>query len=74
MYYTSKNKAELETYNELVSQSENYDGVTTVGWAKIIEHQNGEDFAILAHSKYTNEDLEQIDSLDSSWFPEELIE
>ena len=49
MYYTSKNKTELEAYNILVSQSENYDGVTTIGWAKVVEHQNGEDFAILAH-------------------------
>ena len=68
MYYTSKNKAELETYNELVSQSENYDGVTTVGWAKIIEHQNGEDFAILAHSKYESI-LPSIDNL-NGWFAE----
>lgn len=72
MYYTSKNKAELESYNNLVSQSENYDGVTTIGWAKVVEHPNGEDFAILAHSKYESE-LETLDRLSEDWFPQENL-
>ena len=72
MYYTSKNKTELEAYNILVSQSENYDGVTTIGWAKVVEHQNGEDFAILAHSKYESE-LTELESLSEDWFPQENL-
>jgi hypothetical protein len=70
MYYTSENKQELETYNQMVSESENYDGVSTVSWANIVEHQNGITYAILAHSKYPVE-LDIIDNLDG-FFPEEI--
>ena len=72
MYYVSENKSELELYNDFVSSSEGYDGVTTTGWAKVIEHPNGIDFAILAHSKYESE-LESVEKLDSNWFADNDI-
>ena len=73
MYYLSKTKSDLEDYNTLVTLGEHYDGVTTVGWAKVIEHPNSEDFAILKHNKYEVEGLTEIAVLDSSWFPDQPI-
>ena len=70
MYYTSNDRVELETYNDLVSQSENYDGTTTTDWANVIEHPNGLQFAILRHQKYQT-DLNTVDALSSDWFPQE---
>ena len=72
MYYTSNDKAELETYNDLVSQSENYDGISTTQWANVIEHKDGNQFAILANLKYPSETLSTVDTLDG-WFEEELV-
>lgn len=72
MYYTSNDRVELETYNDLVSQSENYDGISTTQWANVIEHKDGNQFAILANPKYPSETLNTIDTLDG-WFEEELV-
>lgn len=72
MYYTSENKQDLEAYNQLVSESENYDGISTLSWANIIEHKNGITYAILANPKYPSESLDTIERLDG-WFPDELI-
>ena len=72
MYYISSNKQDLEDYNELVSQNENYDGVSTTQWANVIEHKDGNQFAILANPKYPSETLQTVDTLDG-WFEEELV-
>lgn len=72
MYYTSTNKEELELYNLIVSKDEKYDGVSTTKWANVIEHKDGNLFAILANPKYPSESLESIDSLDG-WFEENLV-
>lgn len=72
MYYVSENKQELEGYNQWVSQNENYDGISTVSWANIIEHQNGMTYGILAHPKYPAE-IDAVENLEG-WFSEELIE
>ena len=72
MYYTSTNKEELELYNDLVSQSENYDGISTTQWANVIEHKDGNQFAILANPKYQSDTLQTVDALDG-WFEEELV-
>jgi len=72
MYYTSNDRSELETYNDLVSQNENYDGISTTQWANVIEHKDGNQFAILANPKYLSETLNTIDTLDG-WFEEELV-
>ena len=71
MYYTSENKQELEAYNQLVSQSENYDGVSTLSWANIIEHKNGITYGILANPKYPAE-LDTVESLEG-WFDLDLV-
>ena len=69
MYYTSTSKSELEAYNTLVVNGEGYDGVYTTDWASIIEHPNGSDYAILAHTSYETE-LTQEETLGAEWFPE----
>lgn len=71
MYYISENKAELEAYNQLVSDGEKYDGVSTKEWASIIEHKEGNEFAILANPKYSAE-LNTVESLDG-WFDLDLV-
>lgn len=72
MYYISTNKSDLEAYNDLVSQSEHYDGQTTVRWANVIEHKNGNLFAILKNDKYVT-DLETVEALSQDWFPQDII-
>ena len=67
MYYTSINRSELVAYNEAVNIGEGYNGTTTQ-WAKIIEHPNGIDFAILKHPNYDAE-LTLVESLSDDWFP-----
>ena len=68
MYYISDNKSDLETYNQRVVQSEQYDGTTTTTWANIIEHKDGNQFAILKHEKYDDSNLQSVEDLDESWF------
>jgi len=61
MYYTSTDRETLDAYNAKVVAGENYDGTTTVRWADVIEHQDGDQFAILKHSGYA-----LIDGLDDN--------
>jgi len=70
MYYTSQNREELVAYNESVNSSEGYSGVTT-RWADIIEHPNGNNYAILRHTNYDME-LTFVESLSEDWFPSEI--
>ena len=72
MYYISNNKSDLEAYNNLVVVGEGYDGRTTQRWANVIEHPEGTQFAILKHDKYQT-DLNTVETLDSSWFDDEII-
>ena len=69
MYYTSTNKEELELYNMIVSRDKKYDGISTKSWANIIEHKEGNQFAILANPKYSAKSLNTIENLDG-WFEE----
>ena len=72
MYYTSTDKETLAAYNEKIVESEGYDGTMTVRWADVIEHQDGDQFAILKHSSYQliegEEDAPTVDSI-SDFFP-----
>ena len=68
MYYTSTNKAELEAYNDLVTNNEGYDGHYTTKWANIIKHPDREEYAILANNKYEEETLNLESTLSSDWF------
>ena len=49
MYYISTTKAELEAYNEVVCNGQNY-GRHTTRWADVIEHPNSKDFALYLFS------------------------
>ena len=69
MHYTSTNREELVAYNEAVNISEGYNGITTT-WARIIEHPNGVDYAVLKHENYTAS-ISTLSSLSSDWFPTE---
>lgn len=68
MYYISQNREDLESYNATVVESEGYDGTTTTTWANIIEHKDGNQFAILKHDKYDNDNLQLVGNIDESWF------
>lgn len=68
MYYTSTNREELELYAMVVEKGEQYDGQFTVKWANIIEHKDGNQFAILKHDKYDNDNLQLVGNIDESWF------
>lgn len=68
MYYISNNKADLEAYNQKVVDGEGYDGTTTKDWANIIEHVDGNQFAIFKHDKYHDDNLQTLDDLNESWF------
>ena len=68
MYYTSQNRKELVSYNEVVNSGEGYNGTTT-HWANVVEHPNGTDFAILKHENYDSE-LTLVESLGDDWFPD----
>jgi len=72
MYYTSTDRETLDAYNDKVVAGENYDGTTTVRWADVIEHQDGDQFAILKHSGYQliegEEDAPTVDNI-SDFFP-----
>lgn len=52
MYYTSTDQETLDAYNAKVVTGEGYDGSTTVRWANVIEHQDGDQFAIQKHTSY----------------------
>jgi len=72
MYYTSTDRETLDAYNDKIVAGENYDGTTTVRWADVIEHQDGDQFAILKHSGYQliegEEDAPTVDNI-SDFFP-----
>lgn len=70
MYYISTTKAELEAYNEVVCNGQNY-GRHTTRWADVIEHPNSKDFAILKHTNYDME-LTFVESLSEDWFLNEI--
>ena len=52
MYYVSEYRDILEDYHKKVCEGQNYDGVVVKGWAKIIEHHEGGQYAILKHPSY----------------------
>lgn len=69
MYYISQNKIDLENYNSFVS---NQVGLNNpFGWASILEHQNGIDFAILKHEIHTDNTLTETPNLEG-WFNNEI--
>lgn len=65
MYYTSKNKSELESYISLVDSKEKYkEGFT---WCPVMAHPNGVDFAVLKHDKYEMQSLQEMQTMSEDW-------
>ena len=71
MYYTSDDKADLENYNKKVSEGERYDGQFTTKWAEIIEHKDGNQYAILKHNNY-HSPLQSVSDL-TEWFDDNIL-
>ena len=82
MYYVCETKAELEAYHQKIIDGEGYDGVIVQGWASIIEHQDGDKWAMLKHPSYAliegfdeNDeplDVPTVDSIEDFYPPIEL--
>ena len=71
MYYIGTQE-QLQDYNTKVTNGEGYNGTTT-RWAEVIEHPDGNQFAMIKHTAYTSDDnLTEQESLSSDWFPEEV--
>lgn len=64
-YYTSTNKQEIDEYNAYVSAqiwlTDPY------GWANVIEHKEGNQFAIIKHEVHTSSTLQEVEEL-TDWF------
>ena len=71
-YYITNNKAEAEAYNTAVTAAHGYNMQDTVRWANIIEHPNGNQFAIMA-APAVEANMSKVDELTSDWFPESDI-
>lgn len=72
MYYISNNKAKLEAYNTQVTTAEGYDGRHTKNWAEILEHPNGEKFAILKHPRYQAKTEMETATEIKNWFDNDI--
>jgi hypothetical protein len=57
-------------YNNLVTQAQNYSGVTNK-WADVIKHYNQDLWAVIAHPNHTST-LNTIENLEGWHNPEEL--
>ena len=71
MYYISEKKTDLENYNQLVNNGENYNGMTN-NWGEVIKHFELELYGIIINDKYISR-LEIIENLEG-WFNENTIE
>ena len=69
MYYIGT-QAECQAYDDEVTQGSNYDGVNCTHWADLIEHKDGELFAVIAHPNFESE-LTQLEQFTEDWFEEE---
>lgn len=65
MYYIGTKK-DCESYNTEVTTKEVYSG-TTAKWADVTKHPTKNEYAIIAHSKYSSE-LTSVNELPSDWF------
>jgi len=68
MYYTSKNKSELESYIQLVDSNQDYETLKSTTWSKVFEHPNGLDFAVARHKRFEVSSLEELEKLSEDWF------
>jgi hypothetical protein len=71
-YYITTNKAEAEAYNAAVTTAHGYNMQDTVKWADIIEHPNGNQFAIQSAAAVQST-MQLVEELSSDWTPEITI-
>ena len=69
MYYIGT-EAECQAYDDEVTAGSNYDGVNCTHWADLIEHKDGDLFAVIAHTDYSS-DLDSLSALPENWFEQE---
>jgi len=67
-YYITNNRAEAEAYNTAVTAAHGHSG-STVRWANVIEHPNGNQFAIMAAAAVESP-MQLVDSLSEDWTPQ----
>ena len=66
-HYITNNKQEAEAYNTAVTEAHGHSGSTT-RWANVIEHPNGNQFAIQAATAVESS-MQLVDKLTEDWFP-----
>ena len=66
-YYITNNKQEAEAYNTAVTAAHGHSGSTT-RWADVIEHPNGNQFAIQAAAAVQST-MQLVEELPADWFP-----
>jgi len=71
-YYITNNKSEAEAYNTAVTAAHGHNMQDTVKWADVIEHPNGNQFAI-QEAIAVSSTMQKVDELTSDWFPESDI-
>lgn len=69
-YYITTDKAEAEAYNTAVTTAHGHSGSTT-RWADVIEHPNGNQFAI-QESSVVDAPMELVESLSEDWTPQQI--
>jgi len=68
-YYITNNKAEAEAYNTAVTAAHGHNMQDTVKWADVIEHPNGNQFAIMAAAAVESP-MQKVEVLPDDWTPE----
>lgn len=71
-YYITNNRAEAEAYNDAVTAAHGHSG-STRRWAEVIEHPNGNQFAI-QEAKAVSSDMQLVEQLTEDWFPKTDIQ
>jgi hypothetical protein len=71
-YYITTDKSEAEAYNTAVTVAHGYNMQDTVKWANVIEHPNGNQFAIQSAAA-VNSSMQLVEELSSDWTPEITI-
>lgn len=73
MFYIDSDRTKLEAYNTQVKTAEGYDGTHTKNWAEILEHPNGEKFAILKHPSHEVTEMETATATEiKNWFDNDI--
>jgi len=69
--YLIGTEAECLAYDNAVTAGEGYNGTTT-RWAEPRKHPVEDKWAIVKHKNYTDETMESVAELDSTWTPDDM--